>query len=110
MSEFTNAEILLPDAPAILGLTFRGFRGEVDYAAMVAVINGSKGADGLERTLDVEDAARDYKHLVNCDPYRDMLFAEVYGEVVGYSRVWWEQELDGQRIYSHFCFLLPAWH
>jgi ribosomal protein S18 acetylase RimI-like enzyme len=23
--------------------------------------------------------------------------------------VWWNQELDGPRIYSHFCHLLPAW-
>jgi mycothiol synthase len=107
--EYTNAAIVVPNAPDVPGLAFRGFRGEVDYAAMVDVINGSKEADGLEETTSLEDLARNYKHLVNCDPYQDMLFAEVYGEVVGYSRVWWEQELDGQRIYSHFCFLLPAW-
>jgi mycothiol synthase len=109
MNEYANIAIVVPDAPNIPGLTFRGFCGEADYAAMASVINGSKDADEQEWTLDAEDVARDYAHLVNSDPYRDMLFVEVYGEVVGYSRVWWEQELDGQRLYTHFCHLLPEW-
>jgi mycothiol synthase len=108
VSEFSDV-IVVPYAPAIPHLTFRGFRGEEDYPAMVAVIEGSKEADQLERTQSVEDIARSYKHLVNCDPYRDMLFVEVSGEVIGYSRVWWEKELDGKRRYEHFTFLLPEW-
>jgi ribosomal protein S18 acetylase RimI-like enzyme len=74
---------------------------------MVAVIAGSKDVDGLEWSLDPEDTARNYQHLVNCDPYHDMLFAEVDGEVVAYSRVWWEEELDGKRLYSQFVHMLP---
>jgi GNAT superfamily N-acetyltransferase len=99
----------MSDAPAVPGLSFRRFRGEADYAAMHAVIEGSKEADSIERADTVEDIARNYRHLFNCDPYRDMLFVEMEGEVIGYSRVWWQHELDGKWLYQHFAFLLPAW-
>ena len=95
-----------PYAP---GITFRGFRGEVDYPAMAAVIAGSREVDGLEWVTTAEDVARNYRHLVNSDPETDMVFVEVDGEVVGYSRVWWQEEITGKRIYMHFCHLLPEW-
>jgi mycothiol synthase len=101
--------IVVPAAPDVPGLTFRGFQGEADYPAMVAVIEGSKEADGVEWAIDPEDTARNYRHLVNCDPYQDMLFAEMYGEVIGYGRVWWEEELSGTRLYNQFVYLLPEW-
>jgi mycothiol synthase len=104
-----NGRIRAAGAPAVLGLAFRGFRGEVDYPAMAAVIAGSKEVDGLEWAQSVEDVARTYRHLVNCDANRDMLFVEVGGEVVGYGRVWWERELEGKWRYQHFAHLLPAW-
>jgi GNAT superfamily N-acetyltransferase len=109
MGKYANVANVVADAPDVPGLVLRGFRGEVDYPAMVDVINGSKEADGLEWTNTVAEIARDYERLVNCDPYRDMLFAEVQGQVVGYSRMWWQREKDDQRIYAHFCFLLPEW-
>jgi len=97
------------DVPEVPGLGFRRFCGEADYAAMSAVINGSKEADGLEWTNSAEDVERTYRHLVNCSPETDMLFAEVEGNVVGYSRVWWSQEAEGTRFYQHFAHLLPEW-
>jgi mycothiol synthase len=97
------------DVPDISGLAFRCFSGKVDYQAMTAVINGSKEDDGLEWANSVEDIERTYRHLVNCNPETDMLFAEVEGNVVGYSRVWWSQEAKGTRLYQHFAHLLPEW-
>ena len=38
----------------------------------------------------------------------DILVAEVDGRPVGYSRVWWDQEPDGPRVYRQVCFLDPA--
>lgn len=105
----TDRPISVPDAPAIPGLTYRHFRGESDYPAMAAVINGSKEVDGLEWAVTVEDVARNYRHLVNCDPDQDMLFAEVNGEVLGYGRVWWQHEVKGTWLYQQLCFLLPGW-
>jgi mycothiol synthase len=101
--------ITIAKEPNVPGLTFRGFRGEADYPWMLDVIEGSKEADGTERTDSLEDIARNYQHLHNCDPYQDMVFAEVDGEVVGYGRVWWSQTANGKRIYSGFAFLEPAW-
>jgi mycothiol synthase len=101
--------IVLPDAPAIPGLSFRSFRGEADYPLILSIIDGSKEADGTERSETLEDIARNYRHLTNCDPYRDMLFVEVDGHAVGYSRVWWQQEIKGTWLYEHFAFLLPEW-
>lgn len=101
--------IQLPSAPDIPGLVFRRFRGEADYPHILACINGSKGADGIERGDTLEDVANNYAHLNNCDPYQDMVFIEVRGDVVGYSRVWWDKELEGAWIGFSLCFLLPEW-
>jgi hypothetical protein len=107
--QLENDSMAVPEAPAIPGLTFRHFRGEQDYPAMVAVINGSKATDQLEWSECLEDITRNYSHLVNCDPFRDALMVAVNGDLIGYSRVWWNQERDGKRLYYHFAHLLPAW-
>lgn len=99
----------IPNALSIPGLRFRGFRGPDDYGPMLAVIEGSKQTDGVERADTLEDIARQYTYLVNCDPYQDMLFAEIKGQVIGYSRVWWDKTLDGTWLYQHFVKLLPEW-
>jgi len=102
--------VVVADAPALPGLTFRRFRGEADYQTMVDIVAGSKAADGLEHaSTTVEDVARTYRHLVNCDPALDMLFAQVRGLAIGYGRAWWQKELEGNRLYQHFAFLLPEW-
>ncbi|MGD8490011.1 MAG: GNAT family N-acetyltransferase [Anaerolineae bacterium] len=101
--------IALAEAPAQPRVLFRRFRGEQDYPAMLAVIEGSKETDGLDWTDTLADIAHNYQHLTNCDPYQDMLFVEVEGEVVGYSRVWWGQGKADNLLYSHFAFLVPEW-
>lgn len=101
--------ILIGDAPAISGLSFRHFRGAEDYPKMVAVIAASAEADQIERVDTVEDVANNYSHLVNCDPYQDMLFVEINGEVIGYSRGYWRREENGSYIYGTFGFLDPTW-
>lgn len=101
--------IMLPDAPPIPGLRFRRFRGEKDYPKMIAVLQGSKEADQIEEVDTLGDLASSYAHLVNCDPYQDMLFVEVEGDVIGYARVFWQEGVDGGRLYVHEGFLLPRW-
>jgi mycothiol synthase len=105
----TYDKILLSDAPNIEGLTFRRFRGEKDYPLMVAVINESNKADEIAHTDSLGDVAATYRHLVNCDPYTDMIFAEMKGEVIGFGRVWWILKSDGTWTYFHFAMLLPKW-
>jgi ribosomal protein S18 acetylase RimI-like enzyme len=98
--------VFVPDIP---GLSFRRFRGEDDYPDMLAIINGSKVVDGSERSDTVDDIRRNYKHLTNCDPYKDVLFAEVNGQPVAYSRVFWDRLDEGIRVYTAFGFMLPEW-
>jgi mycothiol synthase len=102
--------ILLADAPALDGLRFRLFQGDEDFPAMVEAINAAKQADQIERSDTVEDVKKNYAHLVNCDPYQDVLFAEVNGQVVGYSRRTWSiDEGNNLRAYVSFGFIKPEW-
>lgn len=99
----------LSNAPAVKGLSFRHFAGESDYPKMVKVIEASVDADKIERANTVEELANNYAHLTNSDPYQDMIFAEVDGEVIGYARGWWQDETNGPLNYGHVGFLAPAW-
>ena len=76
---------------------------------MAKIINAAKQADGIKRSDTAETIATGYKHLHNCDPYQDMLFVEVHGEPVGYSRISWEKQEDGLHTYWSIAFLDPAW-
>jgi mycothiol synthase len=107
--KMTTEYISITEAPQIPGLRFRGFRGEEDFPKMLAVIDGSKDMDGIERSETLEDITNNYKYLTNCDPFTDMLFTEVNGQPVAYNRVFWYQEENGPRIYTVFGFLLPEW-
>ena len=102
-------EIKLQRSPEVAGLEFRGFRGEVDFPEILKIIHDSKVVDGIERAEDLEDIRNDYSHLVHCDPYQDMLFAEVRGEVIGYSRVWWMVEGSGTWVGFQLGYVLPEW-
>jgi len=102
-------QIAIEFTPDIPGLSFRRFQGEADFPYMLAIIEGSKDADGAERSDTLEDLKRDYKHMTNCDPYKDVLFAEVNGQPIAYSRVFWDQLDEGIRVYTAFGFMLPEW-
>jgi mycothiol synthase len=130
-SELTNV-IYVPDDPYIPGLSFRGFRGDSDFPIMAAVFQGCAKVDQHDEVITAEDFAREYAHLVNCDPYQDMLFAVIEespdgflphmieddhsnniqstgSKVIGFSRVEWFDQVDGKRIYQHSGYLIPEW-
>ncbi len=104
-----SSTLVVPGAPAIAGLAFRRFRGEEDFAAMAAVIDAAKDADGLEWATSEEEVARTYRHLVNSEPDQDMLMVEVDGELIGYGRVFWNEQNDGTRLYQQFAHIKPEW-
>lgn len=101
--------ILIADGPVLPGLDFRHFAGDSDFLAMSRIINAAKLADNVERSDSPEKIAIAYRSLHNCDPYQDMCFAEVDGEAIGYCRVYWEAQEDGQHTYGHFGFVDPKW-
>ncbi len=98
-----------PHLPPVEDLAFRSFRGEADFPAMLAVIHASKEVDGRERAETLADIARNYATLDNCDPSTDMIVAEIQGQLVGYSRVWWNRDDEGQWLGWAVGYLLPAW-
>lgn len=110
-SDTTRVEsVSVPDAPAIPGLSFRHFRGDEDYPAMLEVNNSSKIADDLEHDLHtLETITHVYNSTRNHNPRKDVLLAEVDGKMVAYNRVYFERELDGTRTYWHFGFVMPEW-
>jgi len=102
-------EIALPDAPAFAGLRFRRYRGEEDHPAMLRVYMSVHEHDGLEEVLTLEKFNLNYATLVNCDPARDIVIAEIDGEVVAYARVFWNALVEGGRSYENFGFVHPSW-
>ena len=107
--------IQLPDAPGIHGLSFRRFRGGEDYSHMSTIIRVSAEVDDTERADTPEELETSFAHLTNCDPFTDMIFAEVDSddgrepEVIGYSRGTWQMEGSGERRYMFFGRILPGW-
>ncbi len=110
------------ETPPIMGLTFRCYQGEQDLPGMLDVLRSAGMADQHDEVLEsLEDIANKYRHLTNCDPYQDVLVAEVNGQMVAYGRVtWWQNETSssagvapgstqGERIYSLCCYLRPEW-
>jgi mycothiol synthase len=96
-----------PSTVRIPGLVFRPFRGEADFPAMVDIMNATARADKLEYNETVDDMARLFAHLVNCDPHEDMLFAEAAGRPIAYGRVFWRDEVTGLRLYTSLGFIDP---
>jgi GNAT superfamily N-acetyltransferase len=108
IQEFTNT-ITVPGAPDIPGLRFRGYRDKTDFEKMVAVIQGCKLVDQMERSDTAQDIERNYRYAPNFDITKDILYVEMGGEVIGYYRVMWYCEDHGDAIYTHFGFLVPEW-
>jgi mycothiol synthase len=102
--------LTVKDAPDIPGLRFRMFAGEADLEPNVVLNNLCARADGD----DWVDTLADAQHwLANMDdksnPYRDMLFGEVDGQMVarGITR-WWHND-EGQWLYGLDYVVHPEW-
>ncbi len=100
----TKAFLLLPDAPAIPGLTFRFFQGEADIPALEAVRQKVRAVDG-----DIWLPGPDTDADAVCNPMQDCLLAEVDGKVIGYTWLDWWKEVDGTRLYLLLGWIVPEW-
>ena len=111
----TSDAIQLPDALRIPGLQFRYFRGGDDFKHMAAITRASAEVDDTERSDTPEELEKFFAHLTNCDPYKDLIFAEVdpgdgrEPEVIGYSRGTWRVEGTGEYRYMFFGRIVPGW-
>lgn len=103
-------QISLERSPVIKGLKFRKYLGNQDFPEMMKVINAAAIADKDKSGETLADLKHDYQHLTNCDPYQDMIMAEIDDELIAYARVtWWQEEEPNDRIYSHFVNITPEW-
>ena len=85
------------------------FRGRADYPVLARIITASARGEGDERVETTEALASAYDHFERCDPTRDLLIAELAGLPVAYSRVTWDDEVDGPRVYRQVCFVDPEY-
>ncbi len=99
----------IENAPSIPGLIFRHYKGESDHAQIAAVLVASEAADQMNREVTADTITSSYQRMTNCDPHGDIIFAEIDGQMVGYSRGWWSEESPSLRIYAHNGFLIPQW-
>jgi len=95
--------------PQLDGVGFRTFGGREDYEHFARIITACAKAEGDDRVETPEGIASGYDHLERCDPSRDLLVVEVDGRPVGYSRVFWDDEPGGPRVYRQVCFLDPEY-
>ena len=97
----------VPAFPELAGVGFRAFAGPSDYPHFARIITAQSRIEGHDRVETAESLGSFYDHFERCDPKRDLLVAEVEGSPVGYSRLWWDQEPDGPRVYRQVCFVDP---
>ncbi len=98
----------MPPSPQVPDVAFRPFQGRSDYGHFARIITAFARGEGSNRVETAEGIAAGYDHLERCDPEHDLLVAEVAGQPVAYSRVWWDQEADGPRLFTQVCFIEPA--
>ena len=77
-----HPEVRLPEAPPIAGLRFRQFDLARDIAQVVGVIVEASLADQDDYLPSAEDLRNDLEHHANFDVARDVLIAEIDGELV----------------------------
>lgn len=101
--------LTLEPAPPVTGLRFRRYRGVEDHAEMHQVHQAAAAANGVEEVSTLEQFDLNYANLLNCDPERDIVLAEVDGTLVAYARVFWNELVEGGRSYENFGFVHPEW-
>ena len=96
--------------PEISGIVFRSFRDSKDYSGLHRVNTASNIDEGDEEVQTLEEFTHYYKHLTNCDISTDILIAEHEGQIIAYSRVFWDKiPKKGYISYGHFVSVLPEW-
>ena len=68
--------------PEIPGLRFRMFDRDRDYDALAGLIAAANTADGVEYLPTVDSLRNEHEHGGEFDPRRDLIVAEVEGEMV----------------------------
>ncbi|TET33139.1 MAG: GNAT family N-acetyltransferase [Anaerolineales bacterium] len=110
MEEKANHDLKnLAYAPDIPDLTFRGYSGPQEHEWIAAVIQRCLDADGVSEVITADDIARRFAHMQNFDPTQDVLLVEIQGDLIGYARMNWLRESNGDVIFRHHGCVIPEW-
>lgn len=90
------------------GLFLRPARWPEEAPLLTDLNNACRLAGGQFGVLSAEDLRNHYSHLVRCDLAADLRIVELDALPVGYLRVEWEDELQGDRVYVQGLFMPPA--
>jgi mycothiol synthase len=107
--------ISVADAPRMMGLGWRRYRGPEDIPGMVEARQRCAAYDGVDPLSVAEhvpsegDLERMTAHSDSFDPAQDMLIVTIQPHIIGYACVQWWTESDGIRLYLAQGWLLPAW-
>jgi ribosomal protein S18 acetylase RimI-like enzyme len=94
-------------APLPAGVVLRHLRAPDDLHDMNTIANAIRRAEGTDFSTTDEQFAQFYADPPGSDPASDVAVAEIDGQIVGYGRAAWHEELDGTRIYEVIPFLDP---
>ena len=89
------------------GLRLRPLQVPDDYPGLTAANQAARSAAGRPSNITVADLTRYLEHLVNCDPERDLVVAELDGRICGYGIVFWRDLVEGGRIVVGHGILAP---
>ena len=103
-----EATIRLPDAPEIPGLRFRMFDRDRDYEPYAALVAAANTADGVEYLPTVDSLRNEHEHGGEYDPRRDLILAEVEGEIVAEAQTD-VRTRDGIGVHHVEGWVDPAW-
>jgi GNAT superfamily N-acetyltransferase len=80
---------------------FRLFAGKTDFPKMAKLIQDISIAEDTQNWTTAEDIERDYSHLVNSTPEKDMLMVEdPQGNLIAYVRVGWEIDDEKRQVFA----------
>jgi mycothiol synthase len=100
--------IQLPAAPPIPGLRFRMFDPSRDYEAIVELLREANVADGVDYLPTVEGLRSDHEHGGEYDPRRDLILAELEGDLVAAAETS-VRTRDGIGVHQVEGWVRPAW-
>ncbi|MFN2143751.1 MAG: GNAT family N-acetyltransferase, partial [Anaerolineales bacterium] len=102
-------ELIVENVPEIPGLELRGYQGEEDLPGMLEAWRAAMTADDIEASDTLEEITHNYNHLERCDVYKDLIIAEIDGEIAAYGRTWWDAEPDDTHTYTFFVNMAPEY-
>jgi mycothiol synthase len=99
----------VPNPPAIKGLNFRALIPQSDFPALAELRNVCKAADNIEDRTTPEEMANWFSATSHFDPERDVVLAEIGGQLVAMTRGGWEPDNDGGQNYATWGDVHPDW-